>query len=220
MLPCPCTVLIIGGTLNRRPIIASGPHSGGLLASGDANDASRNAAFLRFQTGTERDLNYRTLPSNRPGCPVFWPVEEVETSLSWIVSLVPAKTKLVMPLILAGLLPLVSLGGIMTMNHEEDGLTSIATDPGPAALTGPREDAGFDGGDLDGGRLNEEPQRDGGTSYPDPGSEATEPTANEDEDDSEAPGKTEESPGQPRTPGEGEGHGQDNADENGRGPDH
>ncbi len=124
-----------------------------------------------------------------------------------------------MPLILAGLLPLVSLGGIMTMHHEEDDPTSIATGPGPAALTGPRDDAGFDGGDLDGGRLDEEPQRDGETSYPDPGSEATEPTANEDEDDSGAPGKTEESPNQPRTGGQGEGHGQDNANENGRGPD-
>ena len=180
----------------------------------------KEAGFLRFQTGTERGLNCRTLPSAGPKCPNFWPVEEVETSLSRIVSLVPAKTKVVMPLILAGLLPLVSLGGIMTMHHEEDGPASIATDSGPAALTGPRDDAGFDGGDLDGGRLDEGPQRDGGTSYPNSGSDATETTVNEDEDDSGAPGKTEESPGQPRTRGQGEGHGQDNADENGRGPDH
>jgi hypothetical protein len=130
-----------------------------------------------------------------------------------------------MPLVLAGLLPLVSLGGVMTMHDEEDDPTSTATDPGPPAeLTGPRDDAGFDGrdldgGDLDGGSLEEEPQRDGGTSYPNPGLEATEPTPSGDEDDSEVPGKTEESPGRPRTRGQGEGHGQDNADENGRGPD-
>ena len=179
----------------------------------------KEAGFLRFQTGTERGLNCRTLPSAGPKCLNFWPVEEVETSLSWIVSLVPAKTQAVMPLILAGLLPLVSLAGVVTMHHGEDGPTSIAADPGPAALTGPRDDAGFDGGDLDGGRLDEEPQRDGGTSYPDPGSEATEPTAGGDGDDSGAPGKTEESPGQPRTRGQGEGDGQDNADENGQGPD-
>ena len=175
---------------------------------------SRSAAFLRFQTGTQRGLNCRTLPSAGPECPIFWPVEEVATSLSRIVSLVPAKTSVVMPLILAGLLPLVSLGGIMTMHHEEDGPTPIATDPGPAALTGPRDDAGFDGG-----RLDEEPQRDGGPSYPNPASEVTEPTQGGDGDDSGAPGKTEESPGQPRTWGQGEGHGQDNADENGQGPD-
>ena len=119
-----------------------------------------------------------------------------------------------MPLILAGLLPLVSLGGIMTMHHEEDGPTPIATDPGPAALTGPRDDAGFDGG-----RLDEEPQRDGGPSYPNPASEVTEPTPGGDGDDSGAPGKTEESPGQPKTLGQGEGRGQENADENGQGPD-
>ena len=175
---------------------------------------SRSAAFLRFHTGAERDLNWRTLPSADPKCPNFWPVQEVATSLSRIVSLVPAKTQAVMPLILAGLLPLVSLAGVVTMHHGEDGPTSIATDPGRGALTGPRDDAG-----LDGGRLDEEPQRDGESSYPNPGSEATEPTPSGDGDDSGAPGKTEESPGQPRTRGQGEGRGQENADENGQGPD-
>ena len=175
----------------------------------------KEAGLLRFQTGTERGLNYRTLPSNRPECPIFWPVEEVATSLSRIVSLVSAKTSVVMPLILAGLLPLVSLGGVVTMRHEEVSPTSIATDPGRGALTGPQDDTGFDRG-----RLDEAPQRDGGPSYPNPGSEATAPTPSVDgDDDSGAPGKAEESPGQPRTRGHGDGHGQENADENGRGPD-
>lgn len=117
-----------------------------------------------------------------------------------------------MPLILAGLLPLVSLGAVATMDHGDNGPVSIATEPERGALTSPRDDAGFGGGVLD-----EVPAPDAG-----PGPEGAEAAAEGDGDDGDSPtepGKTEDSPGEPRTQGEGEGRGQDNADEKGEGPD-
>ena len=66
--------------------------------------------------------------------------------------------------------------------------------------------------------LDEEPQLDEGPSYANPDLEATESTTSVDGDDSGAPGKSEEAPGHPRTPGQDEGRGQETADESGRGP--
>ena len=120
-----------------------------------------------------------------------------------------------MPLVLAGLLPLVSLAGVVTMRHEDDGPTSIATEPERGAITGSRDDAGLGGGVLD-----EEPRPDDASSRFGPVLEGAEPEETGEEDDSESPGKTEDSPGQSRSEGRAEGDGQDNADENGRGPDH
>jgi hypothetical protein len=105
-----------------------------------------------------------------------------------------------MPLILAGLLPLVSLGGVLTMPATEDHSASNATDPGTSIATDPvgeapigqQDDAGFEGTRLD--------------------------AINVDGDDSGAPGKSEEAPGHPSTPGQGEGRGQEKADESGQGP--
>jgi hypothetical protein len=132
------------------------------------------------------------------------------------LSLVPAKATVFLPLALAGLLPLVSLGGVATMHHEEDSPTPIATEQERGAITSPRNDAGFD----DGGVLDQGPPQDEGSLPTRPASDVAEPTPDGEEGESEAPGKTEESPGQSESRGRAEGDGQDNADENGRGPDH
>lgn len=152
------------------------------------------------------------------------PGEEDATSLLRIVSGVTAKTTAVMPLILAGLLPLVSLVGIMTMrspamvDHSgsggKDRGTTIATDPGGEALTDQQDDGEFEGRRPP----PAEPQSDENPSYDSQDLEATDSAPSVDGDDSEAPGKSEEAPGPPRTPGQSEGRGQDKADESGQGP--
>jgi hypothetical protein len=150
--------------------------------------------------------------------------EENATSLLRIVSGVAAKTTAVMPLILAGLLALVSLVGIMTMrspataDHSGSGGrdrgTSITTDPGGEALTDHQDDGAFEGGRPP----PAEPQSDENPSYDSQDLEATDSAPNVDGDDSEAPGKSEEAPGHPRAPGQSKGRGQEKADENGQGP--
>lgn len=153
----------------------------------------------------------------------FLPGEDATTSLLRILSLVAAKTTSVMPLILAGLLPLVSLAGVAMMRSPETvdhpasigGATgtSIATDARGEAPISQQDDGGFGGS-----ALGEGPQRDEEPPYANPDSEATESTPDVDGDDSGAPGKSEEAPGHPGTLGQGEGRGQENADQNGQGP--
>jgi hypothetical protein len=138
------------------------------------------------------------------------PGEEDATGLLRIISSVAARTTAVVPLILAGLLALISLAGVVTMRDpvtaEDSALigknpdTSNAADPGGEALTDQQDDGPFEGR-----RLDEEPQSDGSTS-------------DVDGDDAEVPGKSEEAPHHPRSPGLGEGRGQEKADENGQGP--
>jgi hypothetical protein len=111
-----------------------------------------------------------------------------------------------MPLILAGLLALVSLVGIMTMrspataDHSGSGGrdrgTSIATDPGGEALTDQQDDGAFEGGRPP----PVEPQSDESPLYDSQRLEATDSAPSVDGDDSEGPGKSEEAPGHPRTP--------------------
>jgi len=151
------------------------------------------------------------------------PGEEDATSLLRIVSGVAAKTTAVMPLILAGLLPLVSFAGVMTMrgpatvDHSDSSGkhhdASIASDPRGESLAGQQDDGAFEDR-----RLDEEPQGDEEPSYGNPDLGATELTPNVDGDDPDAPGKSEKAPGHPRTPGQSEGLGQEKADENGQGP--
>ena len=109
------------------------------------------------------------------------------------------------------------MSGPETADHSAsiggDTDTSIATDPRGEAPTSQQDDGGLEGRPLD-----EELQRDEEPSYANPDLEATESTPNGDGDASGAPGKCEEAPGHPTTPGRGEGRGQEKADENGRGP--
>ena len=151
------------------------------------------------------------------------PGEEDATSLLRIISGVAAKTTAVVPLILAGLLALVSLAGVVTMRDPvtagdsaligKNPDTSNAADPGGEALTDQQDDGPFEGR-----RLDEGPQSDEKPSLVNPDLEAAESTPEADGDDAEAPGKSEEAPRHPRSPGLSEGAGQEKADENGQGP--
>jgi len=136
------------------------------------------------------------------------PGEEDATSLLRIISGVAARTAAVVPLILAGLLAAISLAGVVTMRD-----TSNAADAGGSALTDQQDDGPFGGR-----RLDEEPQSDEEPSLVNPDLEAAESTPDVDGDDAEAPGKSEEVPRHPGSPGPSEGRGQEKADENGQGP--
>ena len=140
-----------------------------------------------------------------------------------IISGVAAKTTAVVPLILAGLLALISLAGVVTMRDPvpagdfaligKNPDTSNAAGPGSEALTDQQ-----DYGPFEGSRPYEEPQSDEEPSLVNPDLEAAESTPDVDGDDAEAPGKSEEVPRHPRSPGLSEGAGQEKADENGQGP--
>lgn len=140
-----------------------------------------------------------------------------------ILSSISAKTTAILPLVLAGLLPVVSLVGVVTMPHHvvvgrptsdrDANDISIATDPRDEAATNQQADVGFEDGPLDEG-----PRRGAEPAHVNPELETSESAPDVDGGDSGAPGKSEEAPGHPTTPGQGEGRGQEKADGSGQGP--